>query len=76
MVMTQEYNRQYVNLKSRIRRLRANIILSALNDTTLAVISHLDKIAKDLDMQYSDDRTLDGVEAAIEAFESKQLERA
>lgn len=71
--MTQEYNRQYVSLKSRIRRLKANLILSALNDTTLAVVSHLDKIAKDLDMQYSDDRALDGIETAIEAFETNHL---
>jgi len=72
-MITQEYNRQYVVLKSKIRKLKAKFILSALNDTTLTMISHLDKIAKELDMKYSDEMNLDGIENSIEAFEIKEL---
>jgi hypothetical protein len=70
-MLSQEYNKQYVNLKSRIRRIKSRYILSAINDTTLALISHLDKIAKQLDMQYSDERNLDDIELNIEAFEKE-----
>jgi hypothetical protein len=73
MMLSQEYNKQYVTLKSKIRRLKAKYILSALNDTTLTIISHLDKIAKELDMQYSDERNLDNIEINIEAFENQEI---
>jgi hypothetical protein len=72
-MITQEYNRQYVVLKSKIRKLKAKFILSALNDTTLAMISHLDKIAKELDMKYSDEMNLDSVENSINAFDNNQV---
>jgi len=72
-MITQEYNKQYVTLKARIRKLKSRFILSALNDTTLRIVDHLDKIAKELDIQYSDERNLDIIENSIEAFETQEL---
>jgi hypothetical protein len=72
-MITQEYNRQYVVLKSKIRKIKAKFILSALNDTTLTMISHLDKIAKELDMKYSDEMNLDSIENSINAFDNSQV---
>jgi hypothetical protein len=72
-MITQEYNKQYVTLKTRIRKLKSRFILSALNDTTLRIVDHLDKIAKELDIQYSDERNLDIIENSIEAFETQEL---
>jgi hypothetical protein len=37
------------------------------------MISHLDKIAKELDMKYSDEMNLDSVENSINAFDNNQV---
>jgi hypothetical protein len=68
-MISQEYNRLYVTLKSRIRKLKSRLILSVLNDTTLTMIRHLDEIAKELDVQYSEERSLDSVENVIDSLE-------
>lgn len=65
-----EYNKMYVTLKGRIRRLKGALITRALNDTTLSVVRHLDGLAKELDILNSDEKSLDGVEASIVAIES------
>jgi hypothetical protein len=65
-----EYNKMYVTIRSRIRRLKVALIGKALNDTTLSVIKHLDSLAKELDILNSDERSLDEIEANIVAIEN------
>jgi TusA-related sulfurtransferase len=68
-MISQEYNKQYVTLKSRIRKLKSRLILSVLNDSTLTMIRHIDEIAKELDLQYSDERSFDIIENTLESLE-------
>jgi hypothetical protein len=71
-MITQEYNRQYVNLRGRIRKLKTSFMISSLNDTTLLIINHLDQIAKELDMKYSDEKNLDDIENTVDSFENQR----
>ena len=67
-MVTRDYNKQYVELRKIIRKLRSELILSTLNETTLNLIENLDKIGKELDLRYSDSQTLDHIESDVNSF--------
>jgi hypothetical protein len=72
-MITQEYNKQYVTIRNRLRKLKAKFIIAGLNEMTIAMIDHLNRLATDLDMKYSDEKPLDDVEIHLNAFESQPV---
>ena len=71
MTMTKEYGKEYVSLKHRINLLRVkplypNFILS---ESIEKYIENINKLAKELDMLYSDDRYFDDLEEKARKIE-------
>ena len=69
MTLSRDYGKQYAQLKRRITTLRIKLLYAVINDTTLFYAEHLDKLAKELDMLYSDGRYFDEIEKKIEQLE-------
>jgi hypothetical protein len=68
-MITQEYNKQYVTLKAKIRKIKTALILRGINDATLKFIEHLNALATELDIKYSDEKPLDTLENSIEILD-------
>jgi len=69
VTLAKDYGRTYAQLKHRIGVLRLQLLYSALNDKTLTYAEYLDRLAKDLDILYSDGRYFDDLEIKIEQLE-------
>ena len=73
--MAQEYNRQYLSLKSTLRLLKSKLISRHLTKTEADFVDYLDKLAKELDIKYFDEQNLDEIETKITSINS-ELARA
>lgn len=69
MLMTRDYTKSYALLKNRIGRLRMKLLYATFNDTSLFYAEHLDNLAKELDILYSDGRYFDDLEEKIQKLE-------
>jgi hypothetical protein len=69
LTLSRDYGKQYAQLKRRINALRIKLLYATVNDTTITYSENLDKLAKELDMLYSDGRYFDEVEKRIELLE-------
>jgi hypothetical protein len=71
MTMTKEYGKEYVSLRHRINLLRAKPLYPnfILKESTEKYLEHINKLAKELDMLYSDERYFDELEEKVGKLE-------
>jgi hypothetical protein len=69
--MAQEYNRQYLDLKSNLRMLKSKLISNSLNGGGMQILAYIEKLAKELDIKYFDEQNLDEIETKITSISSE-----
>jgi hypothetical protein len=69
--MAQEYNRQYLDLKSSLRMLKSKLISNSLNGGGMQILAYIEKLAKELDIKYFDEQNLDEIETKITSISSE-----
>lgn len=65
--MTEEYNIQYLDLKNKLSLMKVRLLYSAnLNESLKEMYGYIDRLLKELDDRYSDEKPLDELEVKIE----------
>lgn len=65
-----QYKHQYIGLRKRLDLLRLKLVYNDLSESSAIFLKSIDKLAKELDIRFSDERHLQGIQKEIEAFES------
>jgi hypothetical protein len=76
MVIREQYNKQYITLKNRLSQIKSNILYAAKKSKKREVelkIKLIDQAAKELDMRYFDEMTLDLIEESIDNLDKNTV---
>jgi hypothetical protein len=74
-MVVQEYNKEYVSLRSKLRNIKNRIITGtpSFNESTLSVLKIVDSISKELDMKYIDEENLEAISSQISILEENLM---
>jgi hypothetical protein len=72
-MVAQEYNKEYVSLRSKLRNIKNRIITTSpsFNESTLSMLKMIDSISKELDIKYIDEENLETISNEVYSLEQR-----